>query len=161
MRKQSCERPSEMVEEMEEVRGGNQEKLIQATYRSGLRLRDDIPSTNNGPDSPLLDGAGPLKAEGINTAEEGRLEVERIKRRRGGGVVGGFHGPLPAAAAVGLLLALPMVAVPTFVLVPSALLVGGSVAAAAAAAATASMFRHVGLVVPGENEWPRLLRDQV
>ena len=104
-------------------------------------MRDDIPATNNGPDSPLLDGAGPLKAEGINTAEEGRLEVERIKRRRGGGVVGGFLGPLPAAA-VGLLLALPMVAVPPLVFVPSALLVGGSVTAAAAAA---SMFRHVGV----------------
>ena len=105
-------------------------------------MRDDIPATNNGPDSPLLDGAGPLKAEGINTAEEGRLEVERIKRRRGGGVVGGFLGPLPAAAAVGLLLVLPTVAVPPLVFVPSALLVGGSVTAAAAAA---SMFRHVGV----------------
>jgi len=109
-------------------------------------LRDDIPATNNGTDSPLLDGAGPLKAEGINAAEEGRLEVECIKRRRGGGVVGGFLGPLPAAATVGLLLALPVVAVPPFVLIPLALLVGGTVAAAAAAA---SMFRHVGrLVVP-------------
>ena len=91
-----------------------------------------------------MDGAGPLKAEGINAAEEGRLEVECIKRRRGGGVVGGFLGPLPAAT-VGLLLALPVVAVPPFVLIPLALLVGGTVAAAAAA----SMFRHVGrLVVP-------------
>ena len=45
------------------------------THRSGLRLRNDIPATNNWADSPLLDGTGPLEAKGINTTEEGRLEV--------------------------------------------------------------------------------------
>ena len=43
-------------------------------------------------------------------------------------------------------------------LITSALLVGASVAPAAAAA---SMFRHVGLRFVHENEWSRLLRDQM
>ena len=114
------------------------------THRSGLRLRNDIPATNNWADGPLLDGTGPLEAKGINTTEEGRLEVERIERRCRGGVVLGFLGPLTAATAAGLLLALPVVTVLPLVLISPALPVGGSVAptAAAATALSASMFRH-------------------